>query len=100
MLFHSNPLCALTHFIATQLDSGRIQATEIVEFVGDNFGLICSGRRGIKTKTEIFLVFVELSSGESEHQKVMSSRKVLVYGGRGALGSACIAKFKELNWVS
>lgn len=30
----------------------------------------------------------------------MSSKKVLVYGGRGALGSACIAKFKELDWVN
>lgn len=28
----------------------------------------------------------------------MSAKKVLVYGGRGALGSACISKFKELNW--
>lgn len=29
----------------------------------------------------------------------MAAKKVLVYGGRGALGSACISKFKELNWV-
>lgn len=29
----------------------------------------------------------------------MSAKKVLVYGGRGALGSACVSKFKELNWV-
>lgn len=29
----------------------------------------------------------------------MASRKVLVYGGRGALGSTCVSKFKELNWV-
>ncbi|XP_031618953.1 dihydropteridine reductase [Contarinia nasturtii] len=28
----------------------------------------------------------------------MSAKKVLVYGGRGALGSACVSKFKELNW--
>jgi len=28
----------------------------------------------------------------------MSTKKVLVYGGRGALGSACVSKFKELNW--
>jgi len=28
----------------------------------------------------------------------MSARKVLVYGGRGALGSTCVSKFKELNW--
>lgn len=30
----------------------------------------------------------------------MSAKKVLVYGGRGALGSTCVAKFKELNWVN
>lgn len=30
----------------------------------------------------------------------MSTKKVLVYGGRGALGSTCVAKFKELNWVN
>lgn len=30
----------------------------------------------------------------------MSVRKVLVYGGRGALGSVCVSKFKELNWVT
>lgn len=29
----------------------------------------------------------------------MSAKKVLVYGGRGALGSTCVSKFKELNWV-
>ncbi|XP_055302824.1 dihydropteridine reductase [Sitodiplosis mosellana] len=27
-----------------------------------------------------------------------AAKKVLVYGGRGALGSACVSKFKELNW--
>jgi len=28
----------------------------------------------------------------------MSAKKVLVYGGRGALGSACVSKFKDLKW--
>lgn len=29
----------------------------------------------------------------------MSAKRVLVYGGRGALGSACVSRFKELKWV-
>jgi len=28
----------------------------------------------------------------------MSAKKVIVYGGCGALGRACISKFKDLNW--
>lgn len=30
----------------------------------------------------------------------MSTKKVLVYGGCGALGSTCVNKFKSLNWVN
>lgn len=30
----------------------------------------------------------------------MSSGRVLVYGGRGALGSACVSHFKSNNWVN
>jgi dihydropteridine reductase len=29
----------------------------------------------------------------------MSSQKVLVYGGKGALGSAIVQYFKAKNWV-
>jgi len=28
----------------------------------------------------------------------MSSKKVIVYGGGGALGRVCVSKFKDLNW--
>ena len=28
------------------------------------------------------------------------SRRVLIYGGKGALGSACVDLFKANNWVS
>ena len=27
-------------------------------------------------------------------------KRVFVYGGKGALGDACVSKFKSLNWVS
>lgn len=30
----------------------------------------------------------------------MAAGKVLVYGGRGALGSQCVRYFKSKNWVS
>lgn len=26
-------------------------------------------------------------------------KRVFVYGGKGALGDACVTKFKSLNWV-
>lgn len=28
------------------------------------------------------------------------TKRVFVYGGKGALGDACVNKFKALNWVS
>lgn len=30
----------------------------------------------------------------------MSVGRVLVYGGKGALGAACVSKFKAQKWVS
>lgn len=30
----------------------------------------------------------------------MSIGRVIVYGGKGALGSACVTLFKSKNWVS
>lgn len=30
----------------------------------------------------------------------MATKRVFVYGGKGALGNACVTKFKSLNWVS
>lgn len=33
------------------------------------------------------------------YYRKMSAKKVIVYGGCGALGSACVNKFKSLNWV-
>lgn len=27
-------------------------------------------------------------------------KRVFVYGGKGALGAACVTQFKALNWVS
>lgn len=28
-----------------------------------------------------------------------ASKRVLIYGGRGALGNACLKYFKQQNWV-
>ena len=30
---------------------------------------------------------------------IIMSKKVLVYGGKGALGAACVQAFKNMNWV-
>lgn len=30
----------------------------------------------------------------------MAVKRVFVYGGKGALGAACVTQFKALNWVS
>lgn len=47
--------------------------------------------------------FIELNSSDffkiSKIASIMSGR-VLVYGGRGALGAACVSHFKAQNWVS
>lgn len=60
--------------------------------------LFCSLPIPIENKIIDFVV--RISSINYKKVLKMSAKKVLVYGGRGALGSTCVSKFKELNWVN
>lgn len=50
-------------------------------------------------QAESFIPFPSESVSPVFHSTIMSGR-VLVYGGRGALGAACVNHFKSQNWVS
>ena len=43
---------------------------------------------------------IKESPGDLLQVKMSFSGRVLVYGGKGALGSACVQHFKSKNWVS
>ena len=53
---------------------------------------------GYSIKIEPPVIYQSFRSSSLDHTTTMSSKKVLIYGGRGALGSTMASHFKSCGW--